>query len=87
LPPDVREGLDRAVKESTDFFNTTAAKDNADALEKIRATGKIQVHDLTPEEKKAWIAKMMPVHVEMQKRFGKEFIEKIYAASGFTPAY
>lgn len=87
LPPDVREGLDRAVKESTDFFDTTAAKDNADALEKIRASGKIQVHDLTPDEKKAWIAKLMPVHVEMQKRFGKDFIEKIYAASGFTPAY
>jgi C4-dicarboxylate-binding protein DctP len=87
LPPDVRDELDQAVKESTDFFNTTAAKDNADALEKIRASGKIQVHDLTPDEKKAWIAKLMPVHVEMQKRFGKDFIEKIYAASGFTPAY
>jgi C4-dicarboxylate-binding protein DctP len=87
LPPDVRDGLNRAVKESTDFFNTTAAQDNVDALEKIRASGKIQVHDLTPDEKKAWIAKLMPVHVEMQKRFGKDFIEKIYAASGFTPAY
>jgi C4-dicarboxylate-binding protein DctP len=87
LPPDVRDGLNRAVKESTDFFNTTAAKDNADALEKIKASGKIQVHDLTLDEKKAWIAKLMPVHVEMQKRFGKDFIEKIYAASGFTPSY
>jgi C4-dicarboxylate-binding protein DctP len=56
-------------------------------LAKIRASGKIQVHDQTPAEKKAWIAKLMPVHVEMQKRFGKEFIEKIYAASGFTPAF
>jgi C4-dicarboxylate-binding protein DctP len=87
LPPDVRDGLNRAVKESTDFFNTTAAKDNDDALNKIRASGKIQVHDLTPDEKKAWIAKLMPVHIEMQKRFGKDFIEKIYAASGFSPSY
>lgn len=87
LPADVRTGLDKAVKESTDFFNETAAKDNADALAKIRASGKILVHDLTPDERKVWIAKLMPVHVEMQKRFGKEFIEKIYAASGFTPSY
>jgi C4-dicarboxylate-binding protein DctP len=87
LPADVRTGLDKAVKESTVFFNDTAAKDNADALAKIRASGKIQVHDQTPEEKKAWIAKLMPVHIEMQKRFGKEFIDKIYAASGFTPAF
>ena len=47
LPEDVRAGLDRAVKESTDFFNETAAKDNADALEKIKASGKVQVHVLT----------------------------------------
>src|SRR5258707_7896047 len=30
LPDDVRAQLDRAVKESTDFFNATAEKDNAD---------------------------------------------------------
>jgi C4-dicarboxylate-binding protein DctP len=85
LPEDVRAPLTRAVKESTDFFNETAAKDNADALEKISASGKIQVHILTDAEKKAWITKLMPVHKEMESRFGKEFIEKIYKASGFTP--
>ena len=40
LPPDVRSQLDRAVKESTVFFNDAAAKDNADALKKIKASGK-----------------------------------------------
>jgi C4-dicarboxylate-binding protein DctP len=85
LPADVRPQLDRAVKETTEFFNATAAKDNADALEKIEASGKMQFHVLTDAEKKAWIAKLMPVHVEMQSRFGKDFIEKIYKASGFTP--
>ena len=85
LPPDVRDELDRAVKESTDFFNVTAAKDNADALEKIKASGKTEVHLQTAAERKAWIAKLMPVHTEMQARFGKEFIEKVYKASGFTP--
>jgi len=85
LPEDVRAPLARAAKESTDFFNETAAKDNADALEKIKASGKVQVHDLTPEERKAWTVKLMPVHTEMQSRFGKDFIDKIYQASGFTP--
>jgi C4-dicarboxylate-binding protein DctP len=86
LPGDVRQGLDRAVKESTDFFNVTAAKDNADALEKIKASGKVEVHVLTPEERQAWIAKLMPVHTEMQSRFGKEFIDQVYKSAGFTPA-
>ena len=77
--------LDRAVKESTDFFNATAAKDNEDAIEKIKASGKTEIHILTEAEKKAWITKLMPVHTEMQSRFGKDFIERIYKASGFTP--
>lgn len=85
LPPDVREQLDRAVKETTEFFNATAEKDNADAMDKIKASGKTEVHLLTEAERKAWIAKLMPVHTEMQARFGKDFIERIYKASGFTP--
>src|SRR6516165_9951051 len=84
LPADVKAPLERAVKESTDFFNETAAKDNDEALEKIKASGRVQFHYLTDEEKKAWIAKLMPVHNEMQSRFGKDFIERIYKASGFT---
>ena len=85
LPADLRAPLARAVTESTDFFNATAAKDNADMLEKIKASGKVEVHVLTPAEKAAWVAKLMPVHKEMQSRFGKDFIERIYKASGFTP--
>src|SRR5215831_11132048 len=41
LPADVRGGLDRAVKESTDYFNSVAETDNADALKDIAATGRI----------------------------------------------
>jgi C4-dicarboxylate-binding protein DctP len=85
LPADVHTALDRAVNETSEFFNATAAKDNADAIEKIRASGKTEIHILTDAEKKAWVAKLMPVHAEMQGRFGKEFIERIYKASGFTP--
>jgi C4-dicarboxylate-binding protein DctP len=84
LPADVKAPLERAVKESTDFFNETAAKDNDEALEKIKASGRVEFHYLTDEEKKAWIAKLMPVHQDVQSRFGKDFIEKIYKASGFT---
>jgi len=84
LPADLKAPLARAVKESTEYFDETAAKDNVDALEKIKASGKIQFHVLTDEEKKAWVAKLMPVHKEMQSRFGKDFIDKIYKASGFV---
>jgi C4-dicarboxylate-binding protein DctP len=85
LPENVRAELDRAVKETSVFFNDIAAKDNDDAVEKIRASGKTEIHVLTVAEKKAWVAKLMPVHSEMLSRFGKDFIERIYNASGFTP--
>jgi C4-dicarboxylate-binding protein DctP len=85
LPADVRPGLDRAVAESTQFFDDTAAKDNVDALEQIKATGKVEIHVLTDTEKQAWIVALMPVHKEMEARFGKDFIEAIYKASGFVP--
>ena len=85
LPSDVRAGLAQAVTEATDFFNETAEKDNADALEKIKASGRVQVHVLTDAEKRAWVAKLMPVHKEMQSRFGKDFLDRIYKASGFVP--
>ncbi len=85
LPPDVRSGLDRAVKESTQFFDDTAAKDNVTAMDVIKSSGKMQIHEQTDAEKAAWIAKLMPVHKEMQSRFGKDFIDRVYKASGFVP--
>ena len=85
LPPDVRSRLDRAVKETTEFFNATAAKDNAEAVEKIKASGKTEVHVLTEAEKKAWICQADAGAHRDAGPFGKDFIERIYKASGFTP--
>jgi C4-dicarboxylate-binding protein DctP len=85
LPADVRPGLDRAVVESTRFFDDTAAKDNVDALEEIKTTGKVEIHVLSDTEKQAWITALMPVHKEMEARFGKDFIQAVYKASGFVP--
>ena len=54
-------------------------------MERIKASGKIQFHNLDDAQKKAWVAKLMPVHKEMQSRFGKDFLDQIYKASGFIP--
>src|SRR5271154_4127174 len=62
------------------FWNSLP-EDVRAAIEKIRASGKTEIHILTEAEKKAWIAKLMPVHAEMQSRFGRDFIERIYKAS------
>jgi C4-dicarboxylate-binding protein DctP len=85
LPADVKPGLQKAVDESTAFFNAVAAKDNEEALTKIKAAGTTEFHYLTDAEKQEWIKTLMPVHKEMEGRFPKGFVQKIYEASGFTP--
>jgi C4-dicarboxylate-binding protein DctP len=75
LPADVRTALDGAMKESTKYANDIAQKENDAALEAIRKSGKTEVYTLTPQEKAAWRAAMLPVQKTMESRIGKELID------------
>ena len=44
----------------------------------MKATGKTEFHELTPEERAAWVTALKPVHEEVAGRVGKELIEAIY---------
>ena len=85
LPAEVRPGLEKAMTESTDYFNSIAKKENDEALEDIKKTGKTQVYFLTPEERKSWVQAVLPVHKEMEKRVGKETIDALYKVVDFKP--
>jgi C4-dicarboxylate-binding protein DctP len=85
LPADVRTGLEKAMAEASDYFGTIAQQENDEALEAIRKTGKVQVYQLTPEERKSWVQAVLPVHKEMEKRIGKETIEALYKIVDFRP--
>jgi len=74
LPADVRAGLDKAMAEATRFSNDIAQKENDDALEEIKKSGKSQVLALTPEQKAAWRKALEPVYSEMASRVGKDTI-------------
>ncbi|MBY0429915.1 MAG: TRAP transporter substrate-binding protein DctP, partial [Rhodospirillales bacterium] len=78
LPSDTRATLAGAMKEATDFANQIAQQENDDSLEKIRKSGKTEVHTLTAEETVQWINLLKPVHKEMEARVGKDLIESIY---------
>jgi len=86
LPPDVRQGLEKALAESTDYFNSIAKKENDDALEDIKKTGKVQVYALTPQERKSWVDAVLSVHKDMEKRIGKDTIAALYKVVDFKPA-
>jgi len=85
LPPDIRTTLEGAMKDATRFADDGAKKENADALEAVRKTGKTQVIVLSPEEKRAWKKALVKVHAEMAGRIGRDLVEAIYKETGFDP--
>jgi len=85
LPADVRTQLEAAMKESTKYANDIAKKENDDALEAVRKSGKTQILTLTPDEKKAWKKALAKVHRENEDRIGKELLASIYKLTGFDP--
>lgn len=78
LPSDVRGQLEQAMEESTNHANQIAKEENDTALEKVRASGKTEIHAMTAEQRTALKKALVPVHQEMSGRIGKELIESIY---------
>jgi C4-dicarboxylate-binding protein DctP len=85
LPPDLRAILEQAMKEATDYADEIAKKENDDAVEAIRRSGKTQIVEVTAGQKRALKKAMMPVHRQMEDRVGREVVQAIYGATGFDP--
>lgn len=81
LPPDIRTQLEKAMKEAIAYSNENAAKDNAAALARMRASGKIDIHVPTPDEMKQWHAAMQPVYKTAEARIGKDMIDQMVKAA------
>jgi C4-dicarboxylate-binding protein DctP len=84
LPADIRGELEGAVKEATDYCNSIAEKENADALAKIKESGAIEFYVLSPQEKAEWRKGLIKVHEEMASRVGKDLIQEIYKETGVS---
>jgi len=85
LPADIRAALDSAMKDATKFANEIAKKENDDALEAVRKSGKTQIIALTPAERQAWKKALVRVHQEQEARIGKDLIQSVYKETGFKP--
>ena len=84
LPADVRGQLETAMKDATEYANSIAKDKNMQDLEAVKASGKTEVTVLTEAERAAFKAALVPVHDEMASRIGKETIDTVYQAVGFT---
>jgi C4-dicarboxylate-binding protein DctP len=82
LPADIRSALQQAIAEATVFTNELAERENVQAVELIRATGKTTIIQLTPDEQEAWRKAMFPVYAEMAPRVGSDLIAAIQKTVG-----
>jgi C4-dicarboxylate-binding protein DctP len=85
LPPDIRDQLSKAMKEATDYGNSQSAKDNDDALEQIKKSGKSEIIALTPEQNEAMHKAMMPVYKDVASRVGQPLIDEFLKETGRSP--
>jgi C4-dicarboxylate-binding protein DctP len=75
LPPDIRQQLDKAMDEATDYTNSIAVKENDDALAEIKKAGKSTLHYLTDDQRQAWQVAMQPTYKWAKGRVGGEVLD------------
>ena len=85
LPADIRATLEGAMRDATKYANDIAQKENEEALEGVKKSGKTQIITLSPAEKLAWKKAMTKVHKQSEDRIPRDLIIAIYKETGFTP--
>ena len=82
LPADVRDTLERIMKEVTQEERKMAKEMNEADLAKIKdyaqKTGRLQIHQLTPQEKAVMQKAMEPVHKMFPQMIPVKWIDEIY---------
>jgi C4-dicarboxylate-binding protein DctP len=85
LPADIRTILEGAMKDATKYANDIAKKENDDALEAVRKSGKTEILVLSAAEKAAMKKALLVVHKENESRVSKEILDAVYKETGFKP--
>ncbi|WP_169764550.1 DctP family TRAP transporter solute-binding subunit [Campylobacter mucosalis] len=80
LPDDLKTHVTNALKEATEFERAESAKEDAhiiEALKKYSAdTNKLEIVELSPEQKAVWADAMKPIYPHFYKTIGQDLIEK-----------
>jgi C4-dicarboxylate-binding protein DctP len=85
LPADIRAGLDKAMAEAVAYNNSIAVQENVDAMAAIRASGRSEIFDPTPEQIKVWRDAFMPIYKTAESRISKAMIDEALAAVAAKP--
>jgi len=83
FPNDLKPMVLQAMKEATEYERKVAAQDDEDTLKKIKEfaaqSGKLKVHTLTADQKKAWQAAMEKIYPQFYSVVGEDLIKKVQA--------
>lgn len=74
LTPEIRSVLEDAMAEVTMWVAENADRMNEEALERIRAGGRVQIHIQTPQEAQQWRAAMEPAYKWAEERMSAEAV-------------
>jgi C4-dicarboxylate-binding protein DctP len=85
LPADIRGQLEKAMHEATAYGNEIAEKENIEAMEAIKKSGRSTIVIATDAENAAMRKAMEPIYDDMAKRVGKATIDEfVREAAGAT---
>lgn len=79
--------LGEAIREASGYQNQLAKDEEAIALEQLKASGRLQLHEQTREEARAWAAAAALVHERWQSRVGGAMVNKVKGLSGDWPGF
>jgi C4-dicarboxylate-binding protein DctP len=80
LPEDVRTDLERILAEVTAKYNAEADRINEEARQKILDEG-VEIRELTPEQRQAWVDAMKPVWDQFSEDIGADVLDAAMQAN------
>ncbi len=78
--------ITQAMKEATEYGDKLAQEMDVKYLKEIKAAGTTTIHELTPQQRKAWKAKLVSIYPKFYDSIGKDLIEGAMAAGETAPA-
>lgn len=81
LPEDLRKVVKEAMDEAMDYGIKVNNEENEGYLEQIKATGKMEVNELTPQEREAFIKAVQPVWEKWSKVIGEDIFQRAIDSS------
>ncbi|WP_284641619.1 TRAP transporter substrate-binding protein [Paenibacillus silviterrae] len=77
IPPELQRGIREAMAETSAWANENAIRMNERQWNDIKASGSVEIHTLTPQERTEWRKAWEPLYDQFEREIGRELIGEI----------